>query len=313
MSNSRWWSRYTSLNDIFGMQNENNLNNTKIVFGATYQDLNNPFYIALNNGIKEVVDKNGDQLITLDGKLDNEVQKQVIDRFIDYGVDGILLAPVDWIGIKPSLERAKAKGVPVFNIATPVYDQELVVNLVESNNYDAGVQNAINMIQRLDKAKIAIIERQGVKSSIDRVRGFLDTIQGKPQYEVVTREITGGLQVDAIPVMEKILKEHPDINVLYAVDDPTALGAIQVLQAAGISDVLVYSVDGSPEAKLMVKLGKMAATVAQAPYTIGTVGIQEAYKYLAGEPISKYVLIPVQIITQENIDLYGVEGWQVFD
>ncbi|RDU25261.1 substrate-binding domain-containing protein [Anaerosacchariphilus polymeriproducens] len=298
MSYYEWGTDYIVANKAFKMQIDEELKQPSKVFGATYQDLNNPYFIELNQGIKDSLASKGDQLIVLDGRLDIKEQIKMIERLIDHKVDAIFLAPVDWIGIEPALESANAAGVPIFNVSTPVYNQDMVVNVIEFDNYDAGVQNATYMMELLDSAKIAIIERTGVKASDDRVKGFLDTIAGE----------------DAIPVMEKILKEHPEINVVYAVDDPTAIGAIDALESAGkIDEVSVFSIDGSPTAKRLVKQGKMAATAGAAPYTLGQVAVQEAYKYFDGRPIEKIILLPVKLITKENVDDYGITDWQVFD
>lgn len=311
----RWWNKHLKTKETNWGQSEIKLNevNDRKIFGVTYQDLNNPFYIELNDGMRTIVDRHEGQLISLDAALDLENQIRQIERLIEFGVDAIFLAPVDWIEIRPALEKAREAGVPVFNVDTPVFDDDLVESIIASDNYDAGVQDANEMMKRVDSARIAILERPIVKSARDRVQGFLDTIAGKDEYEIVTRETTRGLIADAVPVMEKILQEHPEINVVFAIDDPTALGALQALEAAGRSeDVLLFSIDGSPDAKLAVKRGEMAATVAQSPFSIGTTAVEEAYRFLEGKPIDRFVLVPVEIITEDNVDIYGVTGWQTF-
>lgn len=281
------------------------------VFGATYMTMNNPFFVALNGGIKSVVEENGDKLITLDPALDQEKQISQIEDLITQGVDAIFLNPVDWKGVKPALDACKKAGIPVFNVDAPVYDEDLVTSIIASDNYDAGVQCAKDMMKKLDSAKITVLEHPTAKSAIDRTQSFIDTIEGKKEYEIVAQQSSEGQLEQAMPVMENIIQAQPEISVVMALNDPTALGALAALQAAGRDgDVLIYGVDGSPDAKKMIKDGVMTATAAQSPIGIGTTAAEAAYKFLSGETVEKNISVPVVLITEENVDEYGTEGWQ---
>lgn len=127
------------------------------VFGASLGDMNNSFFIALNDSILAYLTFIGDRLITLDPEFDQNKQDEQIDRLIDYGIDGLFLVPVDWKKVKSVLLKLQAAGIPVFNVDTAVYNEELVVNIVTSNNYEAGVLNAEYMMKIMDYAKIAIL------------------------------------------------------------------------------------------------------------------------------------------------------------
>ncbi|RDU22300.1 sugar ABC transporter substrate-binding protein [Anaerosacchariphilus polymeriproducens] len=283
----------------------------KKVFGATYMTMNNPFFVALNDGIKSVVEENGDKLITLDPALDQEKQISQIEDLITQGVDAIFLNPVDWKGIKPALDACKEAGIPVFNVDAPVYDEELVTSIIASDNYDAGVQCAKDMMKKLKSAKITVLEHPTAKSAIDRTQSFIDTIEGKSEYEIVAKQSSEGQLEQAMPVMENIIQAQPEINVVMALNDPTALGALAALQAAGRDkDVLLYGVDGSPDAKKMVKDGVLTATAAQSPIGIGTTAAQTAYAFLEGKTVEKNISVPVVLITKDNVDEYGTDGWQ---
>lgn len=89
-------------------------------FGATYMTMNNPFFVALNDGIKKVVEANGDSLVTLDPALDQNKQISQIEDLIAQKVDAIFLNPVDWKGVKPALDEAK-KLVSLSLMLMPLY------------------------------------------------------------------------------------------------------------------------------------------------------------------------------------------------
>ncbi|WP_162300582.1 sugar ABC transporter substrate-binding protein [Anaerosacchariphilus polymeriproducens] len=281
------------------------------LFGATFMSLYNPYFVVLNMGINTIIEEHKDRLITLDPILDQEKQNKQILDLINKDVKAIFLTPVDWIKVEPALVACKEANMPVFNIDSEVFNSNLVVAIIASDNYQIGVKIANNMMERRKAAKIVILDFPPTKSSIDRVQGFLDTIAGKPQYEVIARESGGNLFEVSKNVMERLLKEFEDIDVVMGSNDITALGALTALEDVGrAEDTLIYGVDGSPEAKFLVEEGKMTGTVAQFPIEMGMTSAEIAYAYLEGDKIEKRIFIPTVLITKENIYDFGVVGWQ---
>jgi ribose transport system substrate-binding protein len=89
------------------------------------------------------------------------------------------------------------------------------------------------------------------------------------------------------------------------------MGALAALEAAGRArNVLIYGVDGSPDAKKMVAAGRITATAAQSPIGIGRKAANAAYAVLKGEPVEKTILVPITLIDKSNVDKFGTDGWQ---
>jgi ribose transport system substrate-binding protein len=280
-------------------------------FGATYMTLNNPFFIALNDGIKAVTDKNGDKLITLDPALDQAKQIAQIEDLIAQKVDAIFLNPVDWKGVRPALEAAKAAGIPVINVDAPVFDTTLVATVVASDNYKAGVLVAQDVMRRMKGANVVLLEHPTAKSAIDRTQSFVDTIKGHPSYKIVARQSSMGQLEQAMPVMENVLQANAKIDVVMGLNDPTAMGALAALRSANRENgVLIYGVDGAPDAKKMIQEGKMTATAAQSPKGIGKLAAESAYKILGHQAVPALQLVPVFLIDKTNVAKFGVAGWQ---
>lgn len=299
-------SQFTGCASSVGEEEEANFK-----FGATYMTLNNPFFVALNNGIKDVVEANGDILIALDPALDSEKQIDQINDLIAQNVDAIFVNPADWKAIKPALLKAKEAGIPIINVDSPVFDVELVDCIISSDNYKTGVICAKDMMSKLDSAKIVILEHPTAKSAIDRTQGFKDAIKDFEQYEIVASRSSEGQLEQAMPVMREIIQSIPEFQVVMALNDPTAMGAIAALQEAGReNDVLIYGVDGAPEAKQMIYDGKMTASAAQSPMTIGMTAANVAYDILAGNEIESEIFVDVFFIDENNVMEYGTIDWQ---
>lgn len=281
------------------------------VFGVSYMTMNNPFYKIINNEILKVVEKNNDTLITLDPELDVDKQNEQIYKFIDAKVDGIFINPIDFEQSEPVLQAAKRANIPVIVIDAPVSDESLVDCTIVSDNYDAGVQCAKDMMERLDSANIVLLKHTTAKSAKERIEGFLSVIDNNEKYKVINEaECDGQLEI-AMPKMQEIIEETPDIDVVMALNDPSALGALAALEKNNKNDVMVYGIDGTPEIKALIGRNQMiVGTVAQSPIKMGQIAVENMYNILNGKKIEKNIIIPISLINKENLFKYDEDRWQ---
>lgn len=281
------------------------------VFGVSYMTMNNPFYKIINNEILKVVEKNNDTLITLDPELDVDKQNEQIYKFIDQKVDGIFINPIDFEQIEPALQAAKRANIPVIIIDAPVSDESLVNCTIVSDNYDAGVQCAKDMMERLDSANIVLLKHTTAKSAKERIEGFLSVIDNNEKYKVINEaECDGQLEI-AMPKMQEIIEETPDIGVVMALNDPSALGALAALEKNNKNDVMVYGIDGTPEIKALIGRNQMiVGTIAQSPIKMGQIAVENMYNILNGKKIEKNIIIPISLINKENLFKYDEDRWQ---
>ena len=280
--------------------------------GAVYMTYNTPFYTVINEEVEKIVKEHGDTLITLDPSMSLKKQRQQIQYLIDQQVDMLIITPVDFNGLKQSLKNAYKAHIPVIVVDTQVKDSKYVRYSIVSDNYNAGVQCAKNMMSKLTHAKIVTLQHSATKSGYLRIQGFLDTIQNNPNYEIVkTIECEGQLEI-AMPKMESFLDENKDFDVVMCLNDPSALGAMAALSSKNELDgKYVYGIDGTPEAKKMIEEGKMTATVAQSPKIFGKKTGQMIYKIFSQKKIEyRNEVYPVQLITKENVNTYSLEDWQ---
>lgn len=272
--------------------------------------LNNPFYEIIDEEIRTTVENHGDVLISRDPALSVDKQIEEIQELIADGVELIFVNPVDWTKIESALKLARAAKIPVIAIDTNVEDDSLVACTVVSDNYSAGVQCAEHLLKNSSGGKIALLKHSQARSSIDRIQGFLDKIAANKNFEVVVEsECLGQLEV-AMPAMEKMIQIHPEINIVMALNDPAAMGALAALQNEGQSgNVLVYGVDGVPETKEMIFSHRMTATAGQSPRRIGKLAANCAYKIFSGESVEKIIKLPTKLLSAENISAADLESW----
>ncbi len=281
------------------------------VFGATYMTMNNPYYQVLDSQLRTIIEANGDILLTRDAAMDQQRQCQEVGELIDAGVSAIFLTPVEWDGARESLELANAAGVPVIVVDAPVRDGELAACSVLSDNYQAGVLCAEHLLAARESANIVLLEHITARSGAERIQGFTDTIAGHEGFRVLASGESDGQIENAMPVMEELLAKAPDADTVMALNDPSAFGAMAAIQGAGLSQrFAVYGIDGSPEAKALIQDGLMTATCAQFPYRLAEEAVAQAYAALDGGCTQQEIILPVELLTAENIDDYGTDGWQ---
>lgn len=282
-----------------------------LTFGATYMTMNNPFYEIMDDEIRSVLEARGDVLITRDPALDVEKQIEQVQEMIDRKVAAIFINPVDWKAITPALSRAAEAGIPVIVIDSDVYDADKVACTVVSDNYQAGVQCAQHLLEHKDGGNILILTHGAAKSGIDRIQGFKDTVRENPNFHVLAEEDCLGQLELSMPVVGELLKKYPQTDIIMCLNDPAAMGAMAALEDAGMTGkVAVYGVDGSPDGKSMIKEHIMTATAAQFPRKLGREAAQAMYRVLKKEIVEIIIKVPTELVTIDNLQIYGSDGWQ---
>lgn len=281
------------------------------VIGVSYMTMNNEFYKIMSEEINARVEAEGDRMILRDPALDEERQREQISRMLDEGIDLLVVTPVDWESLTPVLERAKAEGVYVVVLDTNVQDEELVDCTITSDNYPAGQIVGEYFLDRHEEAKVVVMTHEATRSGQDRVQGFLDAVQGQDGIQIVGKIECEGQQEIAMPGMEEFIRGGVEFDNVFCLNDLASVGVVAALDAAGMTDqVEVYGVDGSPDAKALISEGMMEATAAQFPTEIGRRAADAIYELLAGRVPERDILIPVELITRENVEEFGVDRWQ---
>jgi ribose transport system substrate-binding protein len=261
-------------------------------------DLTNPFFKLIGNVMQEEAKKYGYELVALSGNVDPARQNNQLSDFVAQGYDAIFLNPVDSKSASEGVKKAYAAGIPVFTFDVQVTDdeaKELIFSHIGSDNYQGGRLAGESMIKVTgDRGKIAILSFPEVTSCILRVEGFRDYLsENNSRLQIVTELSGKGNRNEGYAVTTDILQAHPDIIGIFAVNDPSALGAYAAVQKAGkLDQITVIGFDASPAGKQAVFEKKLYDTPQQFPRKMA-VGTVEAYiDYLEGKDLSKINFIP---------------------
>lgn len=297
-------------------------NEKKTIFGGVYMTLNNPFYQIIDTEMRSLIEANNGILLTRNPSLNAERQQEQILELVDLGAKAIFVNPVDVDNIAPALIKAREKNVKIIAIDTNFPDNNLADCTIVSDNYLAGMQCGQHLLAHRSSAHIALLTHQQAMSAQERIDGFRNAIKDKSEFQVVaTEDCLGQLEL-AMPAMEKILQEHPDVDVVMALNDPAAMGAVAALQHAGrLSGTSVYGVDGSPDAKGMITHGAITATAGQEPRKIGILAVESAFRLLGMKNTlpqrfsidqdngQSVITLPTILLTRDNLSQYPNIGY----
>lgn len=144
--------------------------------GFTCMDGTNPFFVALENAIKEVVEANGDELISMDPANDSNTQIDQIEDMISRGVEMMFINPVDADGIMPALDMLKDAEIPMFGFDTEVGDLSYLVSYAGSDNFNAGYVCGQDLAKKVPEGgDILVLDSPTMQSVVDRTDGFFES------------------------------------------------------------------------------------------------------------------------------------------
>lgn len=302
-----------TLYSIVGTKKDYSVNqkeNSKLI-GASYMTMNNEFYKIMSEEISARIEAEGDKIILRDPALDAGRQIEQIRTMLAMGIDVLVVTPVEWEGLAAVLEEAKEQGVLIIVVDTNIYDGNLADCTITSDNYNAGVIVGEYFLEQCERAKLLLMTHETTKSGQDRVRGFLDVVEQQEGIEIAGKiECEGQLEI-AMPKLQEAIDAGMEFDNIFCLNDLSSVGVVAALEKNHmLEQVGVYGVDASPDSKALIKEGMMRASAAQFPSEIGRKAADIMYRLLKGESVEKNILVPVELITQENVEAFGIDRWQ---
>ena len=274
--------------------------------GFTAMNLTDPFQITVRDTVKKRCEEMGWEFQSGDGNSDNAKQINLCEDMINGGINYLVLCPVSQDGILPILELAKEKGVTVINYDSACADQELVACYIASDNYSAGKLDAEYLNEKYpDGGEVMIINNPRAESAGARVKGLTENLNSN---FVIVEDSAITSSKDVLAKTDDALIAHPDLKFIFGLNDTCGMIALGCAQAAGRNDIVVVSVDGSPDCQASISEGGMMATAAQSPVTLGEEAFKAIKTLVEGGTVSD-VSVPCFIISQENIGEYDITQW----
>jgi ribose transport system substrate-binding protein len=277
--------------------------------GLMVQDMSNPFFSAMDKGAKEAAASIGATVNTQDAQLDLANQNNQIDAFIQQGVDLIVVSAVDENGLEPAIVRAKQSGAIVVAVDTPAKGADAVIM---TDAVQAGEKSCQYLFEQMGKqGNVLIVDGTPIQTIRDRIQGCNNVLPQYPGIKVVGQQASKNDRASSLTVTTDMLTATPDVQGIFGMNDPSALGAVLAVEQAGKGQsVKVTGVDGSPEAVSELQRGgsPFVGTATQNPAEMVRQAVKVAQDIIAGNPPAQTtILIPSELVTRDNVGQYP--GW----
>ena len=278
--------------------------------GVTVGSLGNPFFIAVGKGATDAMKAINPNVKVTMASSDYDLGKQStqIDNFIASGVDMILVNAADPKAIGPAIKRAQAAGITVVAVDVAADNADATV---QTNNVQAGEIACQHMADAIGRKGNVIIQNgPQVSAVIDRVNGCKKVLGQYSDIKLLSSDQDAkGSRDGGLNVMQGHLTRFPDIQGVFTINDPQAIGADLAMKQLNRSGIVITSVDGAPDIVGALK-GKtqVQASASQDPYTMGKLAAEIGYGIMNGKkPETAMVLMPSKLVTRENVAEYP--GW----
>jgi ABC-type sugar transport system substrate-binding protein len=276
----------------------------KITIGVSLAQDDNPFYIAMLRGIRARAGELGWEVATVSANEDKVKQINGVQDLIARGVKGILISPIDAVGVNAAYDAAKAANIPIVSIArgSTSPNQTLHVAMDEKQigrDIAEWTAKAIG-----GEGKVAmLLGPSGAPTFRNLGDGYTEVMAKHPKIKIVFKTDGPLTRERGVKQAEDALVANPDLKAIYCANDDVALGATQAVIASGhAGKTIVTGMNGVPPALHAVKDGKLAMTVELNPVLWGRLGVDVLAQYLKGEKVKPRVFIKHIIIDKTNID-----------
>ncbi|WP_159014776.1 ABC transporter substrate-binding protein [Acidisoma sp. S159] len=278
--------------------------------GITLGSMGNPFFVSLANAANKQADQINPKVQVVSVGADYDLGKQFnqIENFIASDVDIILLNASDPVAIAPAVKKATAAGIPVIAVGDRALGSNAVV--MTDNNQAARLSCQFLADKIGDKGNVIIINGPQVSSVVERVKGCKAVFSKYPAIKLLSsNEDAKGSRDGGLDVAEALLTRYPHIDGIFTINDPTAIGADLAAKQLHRSEMIITSVDGSPDIVAALKSDTLIqASAAQEPRTMGIEGIKIGWAIINGKKLTNStVLIPSKLVTRANVGSYA--GW----
>lgn len=278
--------------------------------GFSSPNFDDNYQTLVRGAAQKEAEKLGYKIQIEDAREDVGTQLSQIQNFIASGVDAIVLSPVSTQATPQITKLAAQAGIPLVYVIRRPADVEKFgpkAAYVGSNNLQAG---------KLEGE--AVCKMTGGKGTAVMLIGFLrnEDAQNRTQAvkDVLGTPACSGIKIiaeqegewqrtKANDIVAGWLASGKKFDIVFANNDEMALGAIQALKAVGadMKNVTVAGVDATADALAAMKAGDLDITVFQDAVGQGTGSVDAASKMMKGETVPKYIEIPFQTVTQDNM------------
>ncbi len=266
------------------------------------------FAAWLANSVKAEAEKYENISVTIfDGQADDYKQNSLIENAITNKFDVIIIQPNNGESQRPYAEKVVQAGI--FCITTNARIAGIAgASSVDANPYEQAAVNARAALTQVPQdAKVVVLNGPPGNFHADERRKSwqAEFFDKRPDVKIVGEQIANWNKDEAMKLMEDWIQANDKIDAIISMNDNMCAGALEVIKGNDkFANILSYGVDGTAEAVLLIKEGRMTSTCLQSAYALAELLLSTADKLLSGAEKEINVDIDNPLVTKENVDQY---------
>ena len=282
----------------------------KLKVGYVVNFMSHEWYQNICKAAQRHADAKGIDLIIADANMDVAAQISKAENLLAQGVDVLILTPVDAKAMGPVVRQAKAAGVAVITESNPVPGSDTYVGIDnEASGFKAGQWFAQYAKEQGIEPKILILGFPNFEDCRQRVDGFKRGMQtGGIGYDIVQEVDSQGMKEKAFKAAQDALTAHPEINVIFGINDDSTTGGMAAYKAAGLQEsaltAIGFGFEGTVGQTALMNGSPSRSALGMFPDFVGVSLIDAALKLHAGEKLPAHYETPTLMITRANVDQY---------
>lgn len=288
----------TKSDESTGAKNEDDIN-----IHVVLKTLSHPYWKSVEAGAKKAAEDLGVQVEINGPPSEADVIEQVdmMDNAISQAVDALVVSPSQPTTVTNIFDLAESNNIPVLLVDTDA-DWENKVTFIGTDNYSAGEEGGKYLASLLEAGdKVVIIEgAKGNLAADERAKGAKVALE-EAGMEIVAEQPADSDKFKAAGVIDAVLQNHADLAGVFAANDDMAIGALSATEQVGLQ-IPIVGINGGDEATELIIQDKLAGSVAQSPYEMGYMGVENAVKTIKGEEIERRIPTPIKVINKENAE-----------
>lgn len=284
---------------------EGNGGDDTITVGYVQAHMTSAFRTEMIRGAEEEAERQGVQLEVFDSNNVVENQNTAIETFADKGVDVIVVGSIEAASVVTAIDYALRKGVAVIAVDLKVEHEGISAQIGVDNKAGGTVigQYIVDYANENDLDLVA-----GVNIALNnesqnlRLDGFIEVFEAAGG-EIVDTVDSQNIKEQALAGSENLLTSNQTLPILYATGEPSLVGSIAAVKSQNRTDtVSLFGWDVSAEGIEALDSGYVMAIANQPAFEEGVAAIQTAVKIVKGEDFESEQVLPINIITLENVD-----------
>jgi ribose transport system substrate-binding protein len=266
------------------------------------------FFTEMVEGAEEAAKEANASLSVFNANDDPAAQNNAIENYVQQGVDGLMVVAIDVEGIRPAIEKAADKGIPVVAIdaivESPAVDVQVGVDNADAARQMGDFFNDWAQREGIDSAKIGIVGALNSFIQIERQDAFEQTVK-QAGHEIVQVVDGRNQQEEAQKAAENLFTANPDMDAVYATGEPAMIGAVAAARSQGMTErTSLFGWDLSEQAIGGIDDGFVIGIVQQDPRTEGVTAVESEMKLIDDKEVQDTIYIPITIVTEQNVDQY---------